>query len=155
MKPARQMRSMSYGAMARLMAALIASQSLLNFDDGTTSQSRSPDHVFEAARDYDVTLRVANEAGESSVTHQIVVTSATGCRLLCSATVPSWGTEGEPVTFDSVVSAEGCEGTIAYQWDFGDGATSTEATTTHTYDTADSYSWSLTVNAGDAVDAGD
>lgn len=57
--------------------------------------------------------------------------------------VTNLGEVGEPVEFDGAVM----DGQPPYEinWDFGDGETSTELDTTHTYDTAGKYVYNLTV----------
>jgi len=48
------------------------------------------------------------------------------------------------ITFDASASSDNV-GIVSYEWDFGDGATGTGETTTHTYDNAGTYTVSLTV----------
>lgn len=63
---------------------------------------------------------------------------------------PSSPIVGEQITFDASGSSDP-DGLIEfYDWDFGDGATGTGETTTHTYDAQANYEVTLTVtdNAG-------
>lgn len=57
---------------------------------------------------------------------------------------PEFPKVGETVTFDDSSSSSGAL-IVAYQWDFGDGQTSSNQTTTHTYATATSYTVTLNV----------
>ena len=57
---------------------------------------------------------------------------------------------GTPFTFDASCSEVFPEGdpVSSYSWDFGDGTESTVATVAHTYDVADVYTVTLTVEDG-------
>ncbi|OYR41127.1 hypothetical protein DJ82_06365 [Halorubrum sp. Ib24] len=66
------------------------------------------------------------------------------------AASPSAPEAGETVSFDASGSSD--DGSIAsYEWDFGDGATSTGASASHTYDTAGDYAVELTVTDDDGA----
>ena len=56
------------------------------------------------------------------------------------------------VTFSSEGSRDPEGGPVTLAWDFGDGATSTEANPTHTYTTAGNYTATLTVTNADGVE---
>ena len=43
------------------------------------------------------------------------------------------------------------QGEVAYAWAFGDGATSDEQSPSHTYISAGTYTWTLTVTSGEAM----
>jgi PKD repeat protein len=60
-----------------------------------------------------------------------------------TATVPATGGAGSPVTFTAQPSPSGCTGEVAYEWDLGDGLAGTQQTVSHTYYSADSYTWTL------------
>ena len=59
---------------------------------------------------------------------------------------------GTPVTFAATVNGEAADRPLDYQWDFGDGATATGRTATHTYDRPGRYvvSFSARNRAGTA-----
>lgn len=68
------------------------------------------------------------------------------CPLVCDAAVPTTGTTGTPVWFSSTVNTPGCSSSVAWDWDFGDGSThATSQNANHTYTTAGTYAWRLTV----------
>jgi PKD repeat protein len=83
------------------------------------------------------------------------VTSATPapvpCSLSCQADAPGVASTGAATAFDSTVTSDHCSGSPSFLWDFGDGATSTEADPSHTYTAPGTYPWSLTVSQDGAV----
>lgn len=72
------------------------------------------------------------------------------CSLTCSATVPETGKAGVAVSFSASAYAVYCDGQASYSWTFGEGVGSSQASTTHTYDTPGVYSWGVTVSQGGA-----
>jgi PKD repeat protein len=70
----------------------------------------------------------------------------TACSLGCSASAsPTSVAVGGSVAFTASATATGCAGTVAYDWDFGDGSSHVSTQNpTHVYGAAGSYGWSLT-----------
>ena len=69
----------------------------------------------------------------------IALTSCMKKPMAC-CDVPATGTHGQAITFSSACSMDASQ----YQWDFGDGsAASTDATATHTYAAAGTYTVKL------------
>jgi hypothetical protein len=64
---------------------------------------------------------------------------------VANANGPYNGTVGLPMPFSSGGSSDPDGSIVSYEWDFGDGDSSTEANPTHNYDTAGNYSVTLTV----------
>ena len=120
--------------------ASVSSGSISNwfwvFGDGGTSQSADPTYIFQQPGSYTVSLKVRNEHGcESTKTVEsaIVVkgpSTAFSPSLTAVCTLPA------TFTFTNATTGTGA---ISYQWNFGDGQTSTEASPSHTYHTAASY----------------
>ena len=54
----------------------------------------------------------------------------------------------ESILFDASDSYDSNNDPLSYSWDFGDGKTSTDEITSHSYDSAKTYTVSLTVNDG-------
>jgi PKD repeat protein len=72
-------------------------------------------------------------------------TTEEDCVVLIDAD-PDFGSPPLSVSFTSEVECTG--GEVKYQWDFGDGTTSTEANPVHTYTKPGDYTATLTVTAG-------
>jgi PKD repeat protein len=72
------------------------------------------------------------------------------CALSCAAAAdPIAGQAPLSVQFTGSTTAEFCAGSPSFSWSFGDGGTSAEQNPSHTYASAGTYSWTLTVAAGD------
>lgn len=110
------------------------------FGDGATSVEYSPSHSWDEAGSYDVTLQAL--AGEAADVKNLTITiepdpAPVACFELSSTSVKS----GDTIAFTSC--AEQAEN---YSWQFGDGATSTMENPRHAYDSAGTYTVSLTVD---------
>ncbi len=113
-----------------------------NFGDGGASSSASPSHIYTAPGVYTV---------------QLIVTNASGCRDTLTRTdyirieLPEIVIDGFPVTgcvpatVHPTATVTVNEPVASYLWNFGDGATSTSATPSHTYTRAGTYDVSLTI----------
>ena len=115
-----------------------------DFGDGSTSSERNPSHTYAAAGRYTVLLVATDDGGAAdSQTHD------------ANPTAPPAANEPPRADFDVHCDHERCEfsdkstdadGTVvAWQWSFGDGATSTEQNPTHDYPGRGRYDVQLTV----------
>jgi PKD repeat protein len=122
-----------------------------NFGDGTTQTTTVPTVVktYSTAGTYIVTVTVTDDLGQQG-SNSLSVTVGSG---IVFPQPPFTVSPSAPLTNQAVsFNASGVSGlagaTITqYEWDFGDGGTSTEAdsATTHTYTTAGAYVVRLTV----------
>jgi PKD repeat protein len=122
----------------------IATQSYWDFGDGTTSNGLSPTHVYSASGQKTVTLTVTDSAHEvSTVTHTITINDP--IPAIASFTYsPTEPTVAVIVEFRCTTTVG--SGTVNhFNWDFGDGQTSTSHHPTHTYTTSGEKTVSLRV----------
>lgn len=107
-----------------------------SFGDGATSASASPAHTYAAHGSYTVTLITTNACGISDTATETVRTCLPASAGF-TATVQSDGA--------TVITANSSAGTnLTYNWNFGDGATSTAEEPTHVYAATGSYTITLT-----------
>jgi PKD repeat protein len=115
---------------------------LWNFGDGTTAGTQSPAHAFPTTGSKVVTLTTTNANGSASVSHTVVVNSATpiGPVPVGNFTIsPNPVVGGATVTFtDSSTQTP-----TSWLWTFGDGATSTSQNPTHAFGDPGTHSVTL------------
>ena len=129
---------------------------LWDFGDGSTSILQNPVATYTTAGIFNVTLRVTNDKGcfkILSFSNYISVTS--GVKAIFTNTQPL--VSSPPVTISFTNTSIG-PGILNYQWNFGDGATSTLANPSHTYTSSGSFTATLVVNSNagctDSVQSG-
>ena len=86
----------------------------------------------------------------SNLGHGSVTVAGAGgptCTVNCSATVDATGVVNSSASFSGDAVLSDCAGSASYAWEFGDGSGASGANTSHAYDTAGTYNWSLTVTA--------
>lgn len=111
------------------------------FGDGTTATTQNPSKTYNTFGEYDVTLNVSNNFGcESSVT--MVDYIRIERPILQIDANPREGCIPLNTTFHATL-LQGA-GIISYNWDLGDGTTSTAAMPTHTYTTQGVFTVRLT-----------
>lgn len=105
------------------------------FGDGNTSKQRNPTHNYSTTGTYTVILVVDNGQGWSSKTQEITVQN--GLPIVDFSADNSSG---------SVEFTDLSQNATDWNWDFGDGETSTDESPTHTYSAAGNYSVTLTAS---------
>jgi uncharacterized repeat protein (TIGR01451 family) len=110
-------------------------QFLWDLGDGTTSTLPSPTHSYGLPGPYTAVLTASNGCGSDTHAEMLTVT----CDPPTAAF--AWAAEGLHVTFTNEST-----GTfpLAFEWDLGDGVTSTLPAPTHTYQSAGLYTVTLT-----------
>ncbi|MGE0126510.1 MAG: IPT/TIG domain-containing protein [Blastocatellales bacterium] len=84
----------------------------------------------------------------SLLTPERGASAQSGCNVECSATVAATAQIGAQVSFMASATVSGCASAPAYEWDFGDGtSTSLQQNVTHTYTAPGVYTWKLTATA--------
>lgn len=119
-----------------------------DFGDGQSGAGQTATHVYSSAGSYTAKVTATDSANATgSVTVGITVTS--GSSLTIAATASPTSSAHAPLTVTFSCSASGGTAPYSYLWDFGDGASSTEANTTHTYTTTGL--WTATIYVVDAT----
>ncbi|MBP6334135.1 MAG: PKD domain-containing protein [Bacteroidia bacterium] len=118
-----------------------------NFDDGTSSTLQNPTHLFPGAGTYDVRLIIENTLGcFDTIIHQIIIDNPP-----VAAFTFSNACVGTTVSFTDQSTPPGT--TTFWNWNFGDGTSSTLQNPSHTYSTIGSYGVTLiTGNASGCID---
>jgi PKD repeat protein/type II secretory pathway component GspD/PulD (secretin) len=115
-----------------------------SFGDGTLSTETNPVHTYLKNGTYDVSLTVVNAAGPSVATKsQYIVVSANSAPPTANFTANITG-GSVPLTVQFTDTSTGDP--TSWLWIFGDGATSTDQNSVHTYMASGTYNVSLTVS---------
>ena len=117
-----------------------------DFGDGGTSTLQNPSHTYNAFGTYNVKLIVTNAAGcmDSIVKPGYVVIR----RSMIS--IPLFPDRGcLPHTISPIPVINAVDNILTYNWDFGDGGTSTLQFPTHTYITQGTYTVRLIITTSD------
>src|SRR5262249_30002660 len=115
-----------------------------SFGDGTSaSGTLTPTHTYTTFGTYTATLTVTDgQAHVASSSSQITVNNVAPT---VSIGGPYSGVTGAAINFTSSVSDPDPRDTFKYQWNFGDGSTSTLQNLSHTYATGGTFTVTLTV----------
>jgi PKD repeat protein len=123
---------------------------LWRFGDGETSTERNPAHDYAASGSYGVTLTVSDNDGSSDIaSHQVTATASPPANASPHA---EFAVSCRDLTCTFTDQSTDSDGTVASrQWEFGDGATSTQRNPTRTYAAAGQYTVSLEVTDNDGA----
>jgi PKD repeat protein len=113
-----------------------------DFGDGATSTLANPSHSYAAAGVYTVKLNVTGPGGSNTQTRSNYLTVTTSSAPVAQFIGrPSSGVAPLAVSFVNTSTGS----MTSYAWDFGDGATSTAASPSHSYAVAGVYTVTLKV----------
>ncbi|PWR75016.1 PKD domain-containing protein [Methanospirillum stamsii] len=116
------------------------------FGDNTTSEERNPVHTYTAEGIYTVELTVSNEGGaDTKIANEYITVTPAGYPPDAQFRGnPTSGTAPLSVSFTDLSTGS----PTSWQWEFGDGGTSTQQHPEHTYNSPGEYTVTLTaVNA--------
>ncbi len=115
-----------------------------DFGDGGSSTSQNPSYTYNTAGVYTVSLTVSNACGSDAETKVDYVTVT---EPPCDAPIAEFS--GTPLSGDSPLQVSFTDNSsnspTSWSWDFGDGGTATTQNPSHTYNSAGTYTVSLTV----------
>jgi parallel beta-helix repeat protein len=114
-----------------------------DFSDGTTSVVQNPTHAFAARGFYRVALTIGNDSGSRTMRRMITVVAGSSLRA-SFAFSPGYPGLGQEVQFTDTSTGS----PASWQWDFGDGRTSTVRNPRHAFTARGFYRVSLTINDG-------
>jgi PKD repeat protein len=117
-----------------------------DFGDGTTGGGATPIKAYTRAGTYRVVLTVTgDQAGDcdNTDTDDLIVTVHEA--PVAQFTSPAAAPLRQAVSFDASASISQGAAIVAYEWNFGDGKTSSGKTVTHTYDRAGKFTVLLTI----------
>ena len=111
-----------------------------NFGDGSTANtSRNPTHTYNSPGNYTVTLTVTNSYGSDAETKTGYITVGNSPVAEFTGS-PRTITTGQSVQFTD----QSTNNPTSWSWNFGDGGTSTSHNPSHVYNSAGSYTVTLT-----------
>jgi len=120
-----------------------------DYGDGSSGSGLESTHIYQNPGDYFVLLTVENALGETLQRGANVTVQQQVPAIRAQMTLGNLqGQAPLEVTYDGSTSDAGISG-IAYQWDFGDGTTSSDVMGSHTYSGAGEYIIALTVSDPD------
>jgi PKD repeat protein len=109
-----------------------------DFGDGGTSTEQNPTHQYTVAGNHTVSLTVTGLAGPDTETKTNYIAVGTAAGADFSAT-PTEGVVTLEVSFTDLSTGD----VVGWEWDFGDGGTSTEQNPSHEYTEPGRYTVSL------------
>ncbi len=121
------------------------------FGDGSTSTSANPSHTYASSGTYSANLTVSdgtNSATSANITITVTIPGQNYPPVAAASASVAGGVVPLSVNFSSAGSSDPEGSTLTYNWDFGDGSTSTAANPSHTYQSSGVFSAQLTVSDG-------
>lgn len=115
-----------------------------DFGDGGTSNEKNPSHTYTSGGTYNVKLSVTGSFGSDDETVVVTINDA-GMPPKASFTLSNADCKApcDPGFTNTSVNA------VSFDWDFGDGNSSTDENPSHIYDLSGDYDVTLTVTDGD------
>lgn len=124
-----------------------------NFGDGTYSSVKNPVHRYSTKGDYNVMLTVSNADGTDSKTGSITVTPGTEPVPIVLPVANFSGSVTQGYAPLSVQFIDLSQNAVSWNWEFGDGATSTEQNPKHSYSMPGNYTVDLTASNPNGADS--
>jgi len=126
-----------------------------NFGDGKFGSGQTPSNTYAVAGTYNVTLTVTDDGGLSSSDTTSAVIGELSQPPVADAGGPYDGREDVPVNFYGNGSDDPDGSLVQFDWDFGDGTSSSDLNPVHTYEFGGEYTVILTVTDNDNESSAD
>lgn len=117
-----------------------------DFGDGTSSTLKNPSHIYKKTGTYRVKLLVKKQSVDSCTDSAIRTVVVTGPVPSFTVSNTAMCLTGNKFIFTDNSKADS-NGTLAYNWSFGDGVTASTKTVTHIYAKAGKFKVLLTVTS--------
>jgi len=118
-----------------------------DFGDGNSGSGQNPTNIYSAPGTYSVVLTVTDSNSNSDTDMATATIVECGEDPIANANGPYGGIVNQAVQFTG--SAFSGEPPYSYEWDFGDGGSSTVQSPTHVYSSVGTYDVTLTVTDDD------
>lgn len=119
-----------------------------NFGDGKSSTQKIQTHLYSAEGAYNYTLTVTDNMGATGEANGEVVIKSTASNKppVAVATLSKQQAQiNESISFDASASYDQDGQITSYEWNFGDGSSSSEKVAVHSYTQPNTYNYSLKV----------
>ena len=116
------------------------------FGDGGSGSGTSVSHTYTTAGTFNWTLTVTDTALATCIKSGSIIVSSTAGLSCTAGAVPTSGSA--PLLVGFTGSATGGSSPYTFAWDFGDSTFGSGTTLSHTYSTAGTFNWTLTVTDG-------
>lgn len=123
-----------------------------DFGDGGTGTGATASHTYAVGGPYTIELTITDDDGATATVEQQVVVPDEPVNQVPTATFEAT-TSPLQVTVDAATSSDPDGTIVSYEWDFGDGATGSGVTASHTFAAAGTYTVELTVTDDDGATA--
>ncbi len=117
-----------------------------DFGDGSTASGSGASHSYDEDGTYTVTVTVCDDDGDCT-SEDLTVSVSNAAPSITSLSGDTSGAEGSALGFSCSATDAGVTDTLSYAWSFGDGATATGLSTSHTF--ADDGSFTVTCEVSD------
>lgn len=122
-----------------------------DFGDGSTGSGKTATHAYAEPGTYTVTLTVVDNKGATGTAATTVTATAPTPSPAPTAVIDVTTSELKALFDGGRSSSPNGSPIVSYQWDFGDGATSTDAQVNHLYQASGQYNVTLTVTNADGL----
>ena len=123
-----------------------------NFGDTGTSTQENPSHTYNQTGTYSASLIVTdNDGTKDTTTVQVKVMTANVPPTAVATATPDSGLAPLAIQFIGSGSTDSDGTIVSFNWNFGDGTTSAQADTQHTYSQSGTYAARLIVTDNDGA----